>query len=80
MSIFRSKKSRLVSILILSISIIYTQSHAQPYFGAEINYSCVGQDSFPVNLITYRDCSAAQFNTEPLIRSWLADTCENSLR
>ena len=58
---------RLALILLVLLYFINTNyMKASPLMGAEITWTCVGQDSFLVKFVGYRDCNGITLTIDPI--------------
>jgi gliding motility-associated-like protein len=67
------KRLGFVILLLLSLTGIYS-AKASHVMGAEITWTCVGQDSFIVKLVAYRDCNGISMSVHDTINFKCATT------
>ena len=59
------KKLSIIALVLLSL-ISIDKANASHLMGADITWTCVGQDSFLIKLVVYRDCNGITLGVSPI--------------
>ena len=55
----------IILVLVLS-AFSFMKAEASHLMGSDLTWTCVGQDSFLIKLVVYRDCNGIPLNTTPI--------------